>query len=390
MKKPLYHRIFRYNFLLAIIILLIAVTSSYFLLAKAMENEIGKHALSIAKITANDPRVVSGLKKGQPTEELRRVVLEIQKQAGAEYIVIGDTNSIRLAHPIEERIGEKMVGNDNENALIYGESYISVAKGTMGEALRGKSPVKDENGKIIGIVSVGFLKEDIFLSNLVYSKYLVVILLITVMISTLLAFFLASRVKKQLLNYEPGEIAEILTERNVMVESIREGIILVDSSGIITLSNQAAIDIFEESLVGKNIYDIFPNTRLYDELTVGEKQVDRVMYLNNIKTLVNAVPIFIDGQFSGAVSSFRPYEEIDAIADELSQVNHYIESLRAQTHEFNNFLYTISGLIQLKAYDEVVEIIHNEGIGNHALINFMSKHITVSYTHLTLPTMAVV
>ncbi|PJH69410.1 sensor histidine kinase, partial [Salmonella enterica subsp. enterica serovar Typhimurium] len=68
---------------------------------------------------------------------------------------------VRYSHPIPERIGQKMVGGDNDRALVEGEYYISRAEGSLGPSLRGKSPVFNQDGHIIGIVSVGFLVEDI-------------------------------------------------------------------------------------------------------------------------------------------------------------------------------------------------------------------------------------
>ncbi|MCG3056120.1 histidine kinase, partial [Escherichia coli] len=79
------------------------------------------------------------------------------KQSGAEFIVIGDADEVRYTHPDKEKIGQKMIGGDNERALIEGENYISFAKGSLGMSVRGKSPIYDENNQIIGVVSVGFM-----------------------------------------------------------------------------------------------------------------------------------------------------------------------------------------------------------------------------------------
>ncbi len=270
-----------------------------------------------------------------------------------------------------------MVGDDNYKALVQGEAYISVAEGTLGEALRGKAPIKDENGKIIGVVSVGYLYENIFSTNINYGRYLLILFIITVVLSIIISTYLSNKIKKQLLNHEPQEIVKILTERNAILESIREGIIMVDAKGTITLSNQSANAILhsEDSVVGKNIRSVIPNTRLLKVIESGHEQLDRMMTINGVKTLVNRIPIINKGEVIGAVSSFRPFEEMDLVANELSQVKQYIESLRAQTHEYNNFLYTISGLLQLKEYEEALSLIHSERLGNHALISFINELI---------------
>src|SRR5699024_11027569 len=124
------------------------------------EGQIGERALSIAVTTAERPDIIAGFGSENPSDVLQSIAMSIQSRTGAEYVVIGDKEGIRYEHPVVERIGKKMVGDDNEQALLYGKSYISEATGTLGTALRGKAPVVDENGDIIGIISVGFLKED--------------------------------------------------------------------------------------------------------------------------------------------------------------------------------------------------------------------------------------
>ena len=54
-----------------------------------------------------------------------------------------------------------MVGDDNDRALINGESYISIANGSMGQSIRGKAPILDSNGSIIGVVSIGYLTSEL-------------------------------------------------------------------------------------------------------------------------------------------------------------------------------------------------------------------------------------
>ncbi|WP_274309663.1 ATP-binding protein [Solibacillus daqui] len=370
-------RFFKYNMILAIIIIFIVLISAYYVLGQIVEKEIGERAVNVAEVTALHPVVIEGLKKDTTSPEIQEVAKQIQKSAEAEYVVIGDENEIRYAHPVKERIGQRMVGDDNEEALIHGRSYMSIAEGTLGEALRGKAPVFDENRNIIGVVSVGYLYEDIFSMNINYTKNLLLVLAIAIVLSVLLSSYLANKLKKQLLNYEPQEIVKILSERNVILETIREAIIMVDRNGIITLSNQAANDILtsNNSVIGENIKQVLPNTQLLRVMETGKEQLNRVMTINGTKTLVNRIPLVNNGEVSGVVASFRPFEEIDLVANELSQVKQFIESLRAQTHEYNNFLYTISGLIQLNEYEEALYLIHSERLGNHALIAFINEHI---------------
>lgn len=376
-RNSLNFRFFKYNTILAVMILVISLVSTYFIIGEIVEKEIGERAFGAAQVAAEHPAIIEGLKEPETTKEIQKIALQIQQNVDAEYVVIGDEKEIRYAHPVKERIGKKMVGDDNSKALIDGKAYISTAEGTLGKALRGKAPVRDENGEIIGVVSVGFLYKDIFSANIDYSKYLLILFFFTIILSIILSSYFSNKIKAQLLNYEPQEIVKILSERNAILETIREGIIMIDRKGTITLINQSANAILksEGSELGKDISKVIPNTHLIKVMESGHEQLDRMMTINGVKTLVNRVPIINNGEVTGAVSSFRPFEEIDLIANELSQVKQYIESLRAQTHEYNNFLYTISGLIQLSEYDEALDLIHSERLGNHTLISFLNEKI---------------
>lgn len=380
-KNTLQYRFFYFNVLFIIIITILIGVFSYLLISKAVGNEIGERALSIAHTTANREDIKIAFESNDPSATLQPIALSIQQQTGAAYVVIGNKEEIRYAHPNTEKIGNKMVGDDNDKALIEGLSYITYATGTLGEAVRGKSPVKNQQGEIVGVVSVGFLQTKITSTLLSYGKYISLIIIIVIILGVIGARILSNRIKKDLLDYEPIEIAKILMEQKTLIESVREGIIMVNDKGIITLINQSATNtIFDGELVlGRSILDVIPNTQLIKVMKSQQQQLDRPMYINGKKTIVNRKPIFDGENVIGAVSSFRLQSEIDLLADELSQVTQYIESLRAQTHEYNNFLYTISGLIQLQSYKEALELIHTERIGNRSLIYFMSQRIKDTY-----------
>lgn len=48
-----------------------------------------------------------------------------------------------------------------QGALEKGESYFITGKGSMGMAMRAKTPIFDDDGKVIGVVSIGYLVSKI-------------------------------------------------------------------------------------------------------------------------------------------------------------------------------------------------------------------------------------
>ena len=88
----------------------------------------------------------------------------------ADFIVVGNKEGIRYAHPERDKIGGKMVGGDNKGVLLEGKSYVSKATGSLGPSLRGKVPIRNQENEIIGVVSVGFSMADIHGAVEVYGK----------------------------------------------------------------------------------------------------------------------------------------------------------------------------------------------------------------------------
>ncbi|MFJ7735802.1 ATP-binding protein [Lysinibacillus sp. NPDC097287] len=351
----------------------------YLTISDALQTQLGKRALYLAETTADRGDVLAAFKTDNPSVALQKISLNIMNTTEAAYVVIGNKDGIRYSHPLTDRIGKPMVGDDNDQALIDGESYISIAEGSMGESIRGKSPVFDTDGTILGVVSIGYLTSEM---DTLYSQYLdniFYIVMVALIIGIFGSIFLSRSIKKQIFNLEPNEIANLFTEKNALIESVREAIITVNHKGEITTLNNAAAKVLhlsdKDSVIGDSIEQHVPNTHLLEVLTDGKKQLDKPMIINGNEVIVNRVPMKVKGNIVGAVASFRLQSEIDHLAIELSQVKQYTEALRAQTHEFNNILYTISGLIQLNASDEALSIIHKEVQGQSSLTQFIRNHV---------------
>ncbi|EJL45459.1 sensor histidine kinase [Brevibacillus agri] len=362
------------------IILIISSVGAVFssIVASSIEEQIGKKALSVAKIVAHDPELRRAFQSSSPSALIQPIAENVRLQTGAEFVVVGNREGIRYAHPLPDRIGKSMVGGDNEPGLTHGQSYISKAIGSMGPSLRGKVPIRDDNGAVVGIVSVGFLLEDIEEAIGDYQKKVLLITLIALVCGIAFAIGLSRYLKRLTLGLEPEEIAALYVERNAVLESVREGIVAIDRNSEITMMNKAAIRILElpeEDIHRKHILDVLPDSRMPEVLKTGEQQLDRETITSGKEIIVNRLPIKLGDKVVGVVSSFRPKSEIDKLASELSQVRRYADVLRAQTHEFHNLLYTISGLLQLGSVQEAIELITSETSAQEELILFVARRI---------------
>lgn len=93
--------------------------------------------------------------------------------------------------------------------------------------------------------------------------------------------------------------------------------------------------------------------------------------LNGQSLIVNRLPLVQEGRLIGAVSSFRRKDELAELSAQLSQVQAYSDLLRVQTHEHNNQLGTIAGLIELGATREALAFIGREAATEQTLLSFL-------------------
>lgn len=366
-------------FILALVLFQVGIIGalSVNLVSTITEEQIGKRALKVSQAVSLIPGIRELLIRGDPGQEIQTIAERIRITIGAEFIVVGDHEGRRYSHPVKERLGKLMVGGDNRPALEEGKSYVSKAIGTLGPSIRGKVPIFDEQGKIIGVVSVGYLLEDV---NTIISRYQQKILYfipLLVLIGTLAAVFIANGFKKAILGLEPDEIAGLLQERTATLETVKEGIIAIDRNGLITTINKAAFQIIELNSqiepIGRPIQETLPQTEMIDVLKTGESHFDREFFINDNEIIVNRIPMTDQGKVIGVVASFRRKDELDRLAKKLSQAEKYSDLLRIQTHEYSNKLYTISGLIQIGYYQEAIDLISSETSGYQYLITFLME-----------------
>lgn len=344
------------------------------LISSILEEQIGQRALRVSQTVATIPQIREDLQRGEiEASRIQEIAERIRQETEAQFIVVGDREGKRYSHPVIERLGKYMVGGDNALALEGGKSYISKATGTLGPSIRGKVPVFNDQNEIIGIVSVGYLMENI--NNTIRGYHLKILSALTavMLLGIAITIRITNDFKKAIFGLEPHEIASLLQERTATLEAIREGIMAVDGKGNITTINQAAFVTLGiepvPDVVGKPVKEIFPETRILEVLQSGESQLDKLLTLEEREIIVNRIPIITNGTVTGVVSSFRDKNELDIVAKKLSQVQKYSEMLRAQTHEYSNKLHTISGLIQIGAHQEAIELIGSEASGYQKLIN---------------------
>jgi two-component system CitB family sensor kinase len=362
------------------VILLVLSALSYIVIGDKFE-ETGDQSIFLAKTMAEMPQIVQAFQEPDPASIIQPIAEKFREQTKAEFIVVANMDLIRYSHPNPSQIGKRLDGEDdlNDQKVLQGQEIRSTAVGSLGLTVRGKLPIYDLNHRQIGLISVGFLVQDIW--NKLYALLFKIIWIgVTALFFALGgAYLLSGHIKKQIFNMEPAEIAFITQEQAAILDSIREGIIAINSDGRITTFNREAkkiVGIESTNVKGKSIASVLPTSRLTDVVREGISHKDEPMIIGNTLVVANRVPVHSKGKVIGAVATFRDKLELDQIDQRLTDIGKYADSLRSQRHEFMNKIHLISGLIKMKEYEMVSELIEEINEEQQNVIDFFLSRIS--------------
>ncbi|MCO4149896.1 sensor histidine kinase DpiB [Citrobacter freundii] len=359
--------------ILVVSVFIIAALAQYF--TASFEDYLAAHvrdmAMNQAKIIASNESIITAVKH-RDYKRLATIADKLQSGTDFDYVVIGDTNSIRLYHPNPEKIGYPMQFT-KPGALEKGESYFITGKGSIGMAMRAKTPIFDDDGKIIGVVSIGYLisKIDSWRSDFLLPMAGVFILLLLVLM--LLSWFFAAHIRRQMLGMEPKQIARVVRQQEALFSSVYEGLIAVDPDGYITAINRSARKMLGLSSpgrkwLGKPVSEVVQPADFFTQ-QIAEKLQDAMVNFNGLSVIANREAIRSGDELLGAIISFRSKDEIATLNAQLTQIKQYVESLRTLRHEHLNWVSTINGLLQMKEYDKVLAMVQGESQAQQQLID---------------------
>lgn len=353
---------------IVLVVVAAGAVASLFVARQQLDRSYEQRSLAVADSVAALPEVRAAVAADDPGKILQRLAERLRLATGATFIVITDDRGIRFSHPNPERIGE-MVSTDPEPALS-GRRWSGTQEGTLGVSVRGKVPVRDDRGAVIGMVSVGFLQDRIGSDLAAQLPTLGVYLLAALALGALASLLLSRHVKSQTFGLEPAEIARLLEQREAVLHGIREGIVAVDLDGRITLVNDEARRLLglQPEAVGRPVEAVLTRGRVRDVLLGRLQRPDQLVVTQGRVLVANRMPVYIRGEVTGAVVSLRDRTDLAEVTRELEGVRTVTDALRAQAHEFSNRLHTIVGLVELGREREAISLSTEDAVVHQELI----------------------
>jgi two-component system CitB family sensor kinase len=361
--------------IIIVIVLMIIVQEQY---KNGIKQEVASVAVELGRGISNASTIKKPL-YNQQTEQVQIALGEMLNYARASSIIVTDNNLRIVAATNSNIIGDKYIKSEN---LTIDESSLS--KDGQEYSAQYMTEINFE-GQIIGSVIVTTSSEIISPHLSSYQYYFklmavaIVIMLLTIISTIHLVFH------KSFFNLSSKDVALLITENELMKETFKTGIIVLDLQFNVIEINENAKKIFELQKtdtgykLGKNESQLYKKLKQVinhnnDSYNMEYKTQNNQRVICSFKGLYNNLERQV-----GVVIMIRNTTEFSELAEELMGVKMLTDDLRAQNHEFLNKLHVISGLIQLGETDQVVNYISELTEEKQDLIGVLAKNISDVY-----------
>ena len=342
---------------------------------RAFEEERGTQLRSVAEHLANLSVVRTQIRSEDASRSLAPAVSRALALSAAEEVSVASTQGVVLASsdPAE-----------NGKSAELGDSLVGEGRGWSGEVfqdgqrvLAAHAPILAGDGHLLGF-AIAEADYPTALERLSRAApdlplYLGLGALLGVGGSLLLSRLTWRRTR----GLRSAEIATLADHREALLFSIREGVVAVGTDGRVTVANDSARELvgLPGDVVGRRVTELHLGPDL-EALLLGEEVSRDVVLVVGERVLVcNQRPASSRGKGIGTVTTMRDRTELVSMQSQLSSNLSLTDTLRAQTHEFANQLHTISGLVQLEEYDEVVAMVGQMTRQRRELADYVAERI---------------
>ncbi|GAA0480852.1 histidine kinase [Paractinoplanes deccanensis] len=298
----------------------------------------------IAETVARSPTVVDAVRRPAPATILQPYAESVRTATGTDFVVVMAPDRTRYTHRTPSLIGKPFIGSID--GALAGGTVVETSVGTLGESVRTVVPVKDETGKVIALVSVGITTDAINQKLVGRTPAVAIPTALALLLAAAGSWLLSRRLRRQTHGLGPAEMTRMYEYHDAVLHSVREGLVVADREGRVTLVNDEGRRLLGDDLPEEVRDLIAARAAVADEPVLAG---DRVL-------VANQRVIRSEGQTIGTVLTLRDHTELRELTGELDSVRGLTEALRAQAHEAANRLHTVLTLVELGRTGEAVDL----------------------------------
>ncbi|CAL9376588.1 hypothetical protein SUDANB15_00964 [Streptomyces sp. enrichment culture] len=309
-------------FLLQVVIVLLLVASAVTaLLVQATqdsEGEAERVSVAAAASFANAPGTAEALNAQDPTAVLQPSAEAARRKAGVDFIVVTDTEGVRLTYPDPKEIGKKFVGTIGP--ALEGRTVVERAGGPSlpageGTAVQAVVPVTGADGSVVGLVSAGITVEN---AGDMVEWQLPIILAAgaaALVLSTAGAALVSSRLRRQTHGMGPAEMTRMYEHHDAVLHAVREGVLITGAEGRVLLANDEARRLLDlpADAERRRVEDLGLDEEMARLLASDEPVTDAVCLVGDRMLAVNKRSTAPHGGQAGSAVTLRDTTELATV-----------------------------------------------------------------------------
>ena len=326
---------------------------AYLDVADRTEDSSRAEVVAVALTIADSPVVVDAVAGDDPSAVLQPYAERIRHDTGVHFVTIMAPDGRRYTHPNPERIGERFLGHTAD--ALAGHTFTETYTGTLGPSVRAVVPVFGPGREVVALVSVGIAVDAI--AGLVRDRLVPLVIIALVVLAAGLAgtYLVNRRLAKRTRGLGPAELSRRIEYHEQILHTVREGLLLIDQDGRVTLCNDGARELLDltddpaEPAEGRELGELGLPPALV--ASMGRTTRDEIQLTERRVLVVNSAPVHPHGR----VVTLRDHTDLQALTGELDSVRGFAESLRSQAHEAANRLHTVVSLVEMGRTEEAVQ-----------------------------------
>lgn len=304
----------------------------------ALETQYEQRALAVAHTVAAEP----GLSRAVAERNVSAVDALVGGSGpatGALFVVVTDSRGVRLYHPNASLVGQEVSTSPDE--ALSGRDYVGMQTGTLGLSARGKAPVRNSEGAVVGEVSVGFDAGEIRAASTRLVGWMLGAATLVLILGTGASAMIARYMKSRTLGLEPHQLAEMVRDSEAVLHAIREMVLTFDADGRLTSSNESARAVLfegrqpDDAHVPRGVREFLSSPRESEVQVIGTRLV-----------MLTQRRVTRAGRDLGTVLTGLDRTDVESLGSELATTRTLATSLRAQRHEYANRTHLLRAFLE--------------------------------------------
>jgi two-component system CitB family sensor kinase len=136
-----------------LVVVAIGTAAAYVQIARDNREIARQRVLGVAHAVAAAPTVRQALDGPRAERVLQPYAEQVRRDSGTDFVIIMSPAGVRYTHPNPAEIGRRF--NGHTARALAGRSFTETYTGTLGPSVRAVVPVRDTDGTVRALVSVG-------------------------------------------------------------------------------------------------------------------------------------------------------------------------------------------------------------------------------------------